>query len=125
MITNEDLHWLAGLLEGEGCFTLHKSKKRLYPKMQINMNDRDVIERVAELIGKNVGGPYGTGFYTVQIVGRQAIELMEVLKPLMMSRRKARIEEVIEIATNTNKEPFVRSEHMGPNPFVTEGESIA
>lgn len=49
----QDVLWLAGLLEGEGCFNYRPEKNQV--RVSIEMNDRDVIERVAALWGSKVG----------------------------------------------------------------------
>lgn len=46
-----DLLWLAGLLEGEGCFNI-RSDNRV--RIAVEMTDKDVVERVAKLFGTNV-----------------------------------------------------------------------
>jgi len=107
MNTNE-ICWLAGLLEGEGCFSLksYKGGRYGYPRIQINMNDRDVIERVASMIGANVLGPYGCNrtdvanaqpYFAVCIQGKRAAEIMAMVRPYMMARRAAKIDEIIQL----------------------------
>ena len=52
-IARDDLMWLAGLLEGEGSFLMARNivagKVYRYPKITVNMTDRDVIEHAAEV----------------------------------------------------------------------------
>ncbi len=48
-ISREDAIWLAGLLEGEGTFDLHRKK---YPRVRVGMSDRDVVGRAATLTGR-------------------------------------------------------------------------
>ncbi len=45
--------WLAGLLEGEGCFNVRKDKN-MQPRVSIEMTDKDIIERAAKLFGSNI-----------------------------------------------------------------------
>lgn len=60
-MTEIEVAWLAGLLEGEGSFgldtrALHKYKVSTAPPapyIKISMVDKDVIERVAVLVNKN------------------------------------------------------------------------
>jgi hypothetical protein len=88
--------WLAGLLEGEGCFCYYLS-----PGIVVGMTDSDVLQRVADILGSKVTGPYKYGankkavFY-VKIWGDKAIEWMEVLLPLMGSRRTSKIKEIFK-----------------------------
>ena len=92
----EDLHWLVGLLEGEGCFTLD----RYSPVIKLLMTDKDVVERAAALLGNTKVSerkrPAGRKTaYATQVFGSPAIELMKIMQPLMGLRRKQRIEEVL------------------------------
>lgn len=47
----KDLYWLAGLLEGEGCFTYSGST----PMVQLQMTDKDVVERASLLLKGSLG----------------------------------------------------------------------
>jgi hypothetical protein len=53
ILSDLELGWLVGILEGEGCFTFDGC-----PRIQIQMTDEDVIKRIAELfeliIGKTI-----------------------------------------------------------------------
>jgi hypothetical protein len=89
-----DLYWLAGLLEGEGCFTYSCS-----PGIQLGMTDRDVVERVARLLERHVRGPYQykanrKPVYYTEVWGIEAINLMGQLRPLMGARRAKKIWEI-------------------------------
>jgi hypothetical protein len=109
MIQNErERGWVAGLLEGEGCFIVVKeSFKRkdgthqLAPRVQLKMTDRDVVERFANLVEyKNkITTFYPKGnhkpTYTVVIRGNLAIELMLVVRDLMGERRRQKIDEIL------------------------------
>jgi hypothetical protein len=93
-----DLHWLSGLLEGEGCFSsdLVKGRRRRYPLIVVQMTDRDVVERVAALFGVSCQGPYWdrkstVPYYRAKATGARAIALMRLLSPLMGARRCVRI----------------------------------
>lgn len=59
-----DIAWAAGLFEGEGCVTLHKSSRigkhgqeYFYPWLAMKMTDEDVIRRFAAVLGGSVTGP--------------------------------------------------------------------
>lgn len=113
LLLDTDLYWLAGLLEGEGSFNLHTQK---YPRISIQMIDKDIIERAANLFQTKCLGPYGP--YTTQklptycasVIGDPAGQLMEQLLPLMGLRRK----EQITLALN----------HWYNNPIKTENTPI-
>ena len=101
-ISQRDLDWLSGILEGEGCFYLsHKS----CPTITINMIDKDIIDRIAKLFKRdfneiewkkkrNIGKiQYRTATYSVE-----AIQFMELLYPLMGKRRQKRIKSILHAA---------------------------
>lgn len=52
--TREDLAWVAGIYEGEGCLSLrdngYKGNNK-YVTMRICMTDKDILDRVARIIG--------------------------------------------------------------------------
>lgn len=50
-MNHDDTIWLAGLLEGEGTFDLHRGK---YPRVRVGMTDRDVVGRAATLMDTRV-----------------------------------------------------------------------
>lgn len=52
-LSETDIAWLAGILEGEGCFSLANrgiGRKRS-PRIFLKMTDKDVIERAALMMG--------------------------------------------------------------------------
>jgi len=95
-ISDTDLAWLAGLLEGEGCFCYQCS-----PGIKLGMTDKDVVSKVANLLGRWVRGPYRyrtnkkAVFYT-EIWSHEAIWWMKKLLPYMSVRRSAKIKEIVE-----------------------------
>ena len=110
MLDLNDLRWLAGWLEGEGCFSLHKQihagKLYQYPRIVAGSTDKDVLQRVAQLLGVKVLGPYlgltkrpprKKPFYECSVTGTGATEWMMTLYTLMGQRRKARIREVLAV----------------------------
>lgn len=107
----DDLHWLAGYLEGEGSFVAggnRSPESGLYGTICIcvSSTDRDVIERVAELFGNNkvynmlthtyVGSfPNRKPQFRAQLGGDPAVRLMLELRPLLGERRKHQIGKAI------------------------------
>lgn len=96
-----ELYWLAGLLEGEGCFALTGKAKYRYPSITLKMTDEDVIIRAAKLMG---GGAIWKltpkisnhkASFQIRIIGLRAATLMESLLPLMFKRRRAKISEIL------------------------------
>ena len=98
-----NLCWLAGLLEGEGCFALrrHSNRPRAIgsPSIQLQMTDRDVVERAAFLLDRpvhqRVKADGRKTVYIVELCGRAAIPMMEMLLPYMGKRRADKIREII------------------------------
>jgi hypothetical protein len=95
-ITPSDTVWLAGLLEGEGAFDAHRGK---YPRVRVQMTDRDVIERAARLMGTTVRlslrkAP-ASPTWNAELSGDHAAEVMTAVLPHMGARRSRRIAEVL------------------------------
>jgi hypothetical protein len=96
MMTNEDTIWLAGLLEGEGTFDLHRDR---YPRVRVAMTDRDVVGRAATLFGSSIRLslkrlPYKATWHA-EITGAKAVAIMRAVLPHMGSRRSGKIAEIL------------------------------
>jgi hypothetical protein len=117
----EEIAWLAGLLEGEGSFMVHRAqaKGKLYEKarVQVSMSDRDVVERVARLFHREEGQSYSvvaqphrvgkehhSTIYRVFVNGSRAEEIMQAIRPLMGERRGAKIDEVLSTFNKKREE---------------------
>lgn len=59
-MTVKEIAWLAGYLEGEGCFGKVKDK---YPSIRVSATDEDDIEKVARLWMLNRQPYGGAGHY--------------------------------------------------------------
>jgi len=107
-MTNLELAWLAGLLEGEGSFLLKKDK---YPLISIEMTDEDVIRRAAVLLGRPESvlacQPRAVDHKPTWRVAVQdqtlAASLMMTLYPLMGERRRSKIKEVLSVWRRSGK----------------------
>lgn len=91
-----DIHWLAGLLEGEGCFFMTRTS----PCIRLRMTDKDVVTRAAELLGgkvheEEVRNVEWKTTFRVDICGPNAIVWMVTLLPLLGARRRAKINEIL------------------------------
>lgn len=107
MLETRDLHWLAGWLEGEGCFEFRcpapprKSDgvKAGYPRITAGCTDKDVAERAHRILG--TGSMYEenngrtTPMWRVNIQNQKAIGWMMTLYTLMGKRRQTKIKEII------------------------------
>ena len=95
-MSRDDLLWLAGLLEGEGSFDLHRGR---YPRVRLGMTDRDVVGRAATLIGGRVRLSLkpvpAQATWHVEVSGTKAVEVMRAILPHMGARRSAKIATVL------------------------------
>jgi hypothetical protein len=89
-----DLYWLAGLLEGEGCFGMSGSKSGS-ARIALNMTDYDVVERAALLLDTPVKYsklyPNRKQVYRIEIFSNKAASWMMTLYSLMGERRQETI----------------------------------
>lgn len=129
MIDTKDIVWLAGLIEGEGCFQSSRTGNHATsrtPTIDIQMTDKDVIEHAASILGANPRKPYRHKqgnhklVYSVVVCGTRAISWMMTLYTLMGERRQAKIKEIIEAwkkSPNTPRAPrgqrFMATCHPG------------
>lgn len=101
-------YWLAGLLEGEGCFTTN-SKNIL---LELNSVDHDVMLRVQRnyavcygaRVNVNTRPPRQPGYqpqYHLACFGPAARAVMADIEPLMGQRRRGRIAELLGPAVQT------------------------
>ena len=112
-VTNDQVLWLAGLLEGEGSFII--SKRRRKPKtrsawvqqsgrISVKMNDKDVIEKVAICFGtkpnKCTSKTTGKVMYVAYLDGAHAFYLMRLLFPHMGIRRQGQINKCLALDLN-------------------------
>lgn len=108
--TAEQTNWVAGLLEGEGCFVnaprKHKSNKQIGTSglVKLTMTDADVVFDFAELVESRISvlkeaPPRQKTAYAVQVSGVRARQLMEKILPLMHTRRAKKIIEILIVPT--------------------------
>jgi hypothetical protein len=109
-ISARDLVWLAGLLEGEGCFSLQCYRNGVtclhaLPSIEVQMTDRDVVARAGKLLGggqtkvRGGGRPKAKRFHKVyiwRVNGQRAVHVMKLLLPHMGKRRSARITALVK-----------------------------
>lgn len=102
MITDIELGWLAGLLEGEGSFTMNSDSKGV--RVQLAMTDEDIVLRASIIIqsitGKRhtvycydapKGKPDWSAAYKLGICGKDAKKVMKRIVRLMGQRRRKKI----------------------------------
>lgn len=105
-MNKEDVIWLAGYLEGEGCFGAYAAYRRprsKRPMIQVAATDEDVVLKVSALFGqklykrKSRSANRKQVFYTM-CQGDKAVEVMTAILPYMGARRTQKIKEVLEVA---------------------------
>lgn len=128
-ISDVDLAWLAGLLEGEGTFILRREaatacqRERVIIRICVHMTDRDVVERVRDIVGVGTVLPRKPGkphhkmtFQWIISAKAPTLELMRLLRPHMGERRRARIDACIK-AVEENGGVHVRQRNHGESLY--------
>jgi hypothetical protein len=92
-----ELHWLAGLLEGEGTFMTGPPSNPRMPVLAVNMTDEDVMARLGRIFHRKVQvvKPRNVRWqtsYQLRVQGSEAVRWMHLLRPLMGSRRQGQID---------------------------------
>lgn len=103
--TSENIAWLAGLIEGEGCFSIRKYKNKQYVSTRVIMTDFDIIEKIYKIVNHGVvSGPYCRNVpnrkpwknWVLNDAAPQ-LELLKRLLPWLGNRRKKKVLECIKI----------------------------
>lgn len=128
-ISDVELAWLAGLLEGEGSFMFHcdpakdNQRARVIVRVAVHMTDKDVVERVRDIVGVGNVLPRKPGKAHHKVTYRwalsakaAAIDLMTLLRPHMGERRRAQIDACIEAVTE-NGGLRTRERHHGESLY--------
>ena len=105
-----EIAWLAGLLEGEGSFGLDARSAKRYnvstappsPFLRISMTDQDIIERVSKLVNKKYFSPKrltttGKRVYIVHVGDRATLgTLLPRLFPYFGKRRQETVQKCLD-----------------------------
>ena len=101
-IDGEELAWLAGWLEGEGCFYAYLTNNYFKIGVQGTSTDRDTIEKICLMVGGVFRGPVAgvkenhKDHYVWGVYGRDnAVDLMHRVRPYMSVRRKEQIDNAL------------------------------
>ena len=109
-LTPKDLAWVAGLLEGEGSFIMTPGHS---PTATIQMNDLDIIHRMASMWDGPVYGPYhyvkNHGIYRTSIHGKRAVGWMLTLYAFLGVRRRGQIAAVVNRWKQSKRNPALRT----------------
>lgn len=96
----DEAAWLAGLLEGEGCFDAMRAR---YPRIRVEMTDRDVVERVRSLVGTSASiqtpkrRPHHKPSFMLQIIGPSVPALLRQIRPWLGQRRGMKVDELLAL----------------------------
>jgi hypothetical protein len=109
-VTEIEVAWLAGLLEGEGSFSKGPPSKPNLPRIQLSSTDEDVVSRVARLFDiryccararKHINLIPTKPIFQLQVRGSKAVIWMKRVEPHMGVRRKEQIR--VALASHTSK----------------------
>lgn len=108
-----NIAWAAGILEGEGCFSIHYRKHKsgnTHPSLAIHceMTDEDVINTLHEVLGEGTichrqnnnrtDNCLRKESWILSIQSFQGVyNVLTLVKPYMFSRRKEKIEAMLSI----------------------------
>ena len=99
LLKPEEWAWIAGIIEGEGCFST--TTKNPHPIFNLQMVDEDIVKRFADLLGVKYAHRVSKNdkhkdVYQVAVRRRQFIEwLVQNIYPWMGIRRRAKLDECI------------------------------
>jgi hypothetical protein len=102
-MSSEEIAWLAGWLEGEGCFSFGGAGGK-YPRISAASTDLDTLEHVLKItnVGNITGrwvdkNPNHRKLWTWTVcTANDVAPLLEAILPFMMERRAARILELLK-----------------------------
>mgnify|MGYP001563262373 CR=1 FL=1 len=91
MIQLPDIIWLAGYLEGEGCFQSR-------PSIQVATTDPDVARKVRNILNGTLHGPYDRGkkpVWYIALPGPRSIGWMMTIYTFLGQRRQEKIRGIL------------------------------
>lgn len=99
-VSDQDLHWLAGLLEGEGSFFPGPPSAPRRPVLQVSMTDEDIVARAGAMFGRKISRWQSPNrqwqpTYFLRVTGAKAVAWMTALRPLVGSRRRMQIDRAL------------------------------
>lgn len=98
-VTDFELGWLIGILEGEGTFIYNPKATH---RVTVSMGDEDTINKVVDIMSRLIGDYVAKGeltpkkaeysvMYTANVTGERARTLMKFVVKHMSNRRRTRI----------------------------------
>lgn len=91
-----DLAYIAGIVDGEGCFDVHADNRShsLIPRIRVEMAERSIIEWIQEKLPGNKISVANrrknlnhSSTYRWSVNGRQALSVTELLAPFLKGKR--------------------------------------
>ena len=109
-ISDLDMNWLAGIIEGEGSFVSTPTRQRGGSSVfiSIQMTDRDILERVSKIVGYGCVRDVRLSARAIERgwkptfvwrIGAKSVvrPLLSLLFPIMGNRRQKRIKECLAV----------------------------
>lgn len=108
-LTDLEIAWIAGLVEGEGCFIISGAGNGT-PTIRVAMTDEDVVDKLRHMWGytnntqvtaaklstyRNQKLGFKKTVHSAYIYGEPALVVMQRILPHMGLRRRAKIEEIL------------------------------
>ena len=124
-----DIHYIAGLLDGEGCFGFYNN----CPSIQITMTDLDTVEKARLILDVNrtnkirmqTKGQGRQDQYALSVSGNVAIQWMMTIYSLLSIRRKAKVRDIIEKWKNRIEfKRVIKDQCIKGHPLLNEGEQF-
>ena len=109
-LSDQERGWLAGLLEGEGCFDTTGPAGN--PRVRVKMTDLDIIMRAAHMMSTTYyGDPGGISrgnkmAWVAQVTGARAAWIMRELLPLLGERRTDKVTGILTAYDARGRRPL-------------------
>lgn len=116
----EDIAWLAGIVDGDGCFRFRKPPRH-YPTIEIAASDRTTVERIKNILGLGYISPNGS-IWRWSTENKGAIKVAEILLPYLYTKRSQAklIVEYGKLPTTRHRNGGVPSELLEKRLFLSE-----
>lgn len=121
MLTTNDLYWIAGFLEGEGCFSYRRQMRVFASQVQ-----REPLEKLQSLLGGGIylnRNPQGFGhqpIYQWNLGGPSAAGLIMTIYELLSTRRKYQALSTLSLWKSRPVWPKYRTQCVNGHTFTPE-----
>ncbi len=95
MAWEHDIAWLAGFLDGEGCFEIARRSADsglLRPSLSVTQKDRQPLDKVVRLVGGSLSKD-GRGYWRWTLTSRDTLLfiLSEMIEHLTLKKKQAKV----------------------------------